>query len=180
MKFDLQQWEIQGLSKNYNLLDIPPFQREEEIWSPKKKQLFIDTIVKGWPIPKIYLHNTPDGKYEIVDGQQRISTILLFLNNKFKIKNQSGDNDVNFNGLEPIVRDVGILSTALIFMVLHFGSFDLTGQFGDCLASIVCGINMIETRTNIVIIEIITFFIKLILIIMIYRFSGINLDFHHA
>lgn len=105
MRFDLQQWEIKGLSKNYKLLDIPPFQREEEIWSPKKQQLFIDTILKGWRIPKIYLHNTASGRYEIVDGLQRISTILRFLNNDITIKSSLEDKDLSFNSLDPSVRE---------------------------------------------------------------------------
>lgn len=87
MKFDLQSWQISGLLTNLNLLIVPAFQRENEIWQQRKKQLLIDTILKGWKMPKIYLNNPKDQiVYEIIDGQQRIFTILEFLNNRIKVQ----------------------------------------------------------------------------------------------
>ena len=99
MDFDLQQWEINGLSKNANLLTTPEFQRERGIWNTKKKKLLIDSIMKGWKIPKIYLNNSSGEEYEIIDGQQRIYTILEFLANGFKI-NMEGNNKVFFKDLK--------------------------------------------------------------------------------
>jgi len=100
MKFDLMQWEISGLLKNASLLDVPPFQRESEVWTPKKKKLLIDTILKGWKIPKIYLNNPQDQVYEIVDGQQRIFAILDFIQNGFKITLPNSDKEFYFKSLE--------------------------------------------------------------------------------
>lgn len=100
MKFDLQSWQISGLLTNSTLLQIPNFQREGKAWQSLSKQLLLDTILKGWKIPKVYLNNPKNQTiYEIVDGQQRIFTILEFLNNKFKME-ISGERK-NFKELSP-------------------------------------------------------------------------------
>jgi len=51
------------------------YQREEDIWSGTDKKYLIDSILRGFDIPKIYLRKLPDDRLEIVDGQQRIDTI---------------------------------------------------------------------------------------------------------
>ena len=104
LNFDLQPWEINGLLKNANLLTIPEFQREKGVWNTKRKKLLIDSILKGWKIPKIYLNNSSEQEYEIIDGQQRIYTILEFLANGFKIEMKDG-NKVFFKDLKDGLKD---------------------------------------------------------------------------
>lgn len=63
-------------------LDLsPPFQRRP-VWRPEQSSYLIDTILHGLPFPEIYMRSTTttDGKttYEVVDGQQRIRSILDF------------------------------------------------------------------------------------------------------
>ena len=60
----------------------PDFQRHH-VWKPKQKIELVESILMGIPIPAIYLFETKDGKKQVVDGQQRISSILEFLNNAF-------------------------------------------------------------------------------------------------
>ncbi|MBC2242335.1 DUF262 domain-containing protein [Listeria booriae] len=61
----------------------PDFQRMER-WNLKKKQLFIDSLLRGWPIQGIVLIEN-NFSLEVLDGQQRLTTIYDFLNNKIKI-----------------------------------------------------------------------------------------------
>ena len=35
----------------------PPYQRESSVWSLEKQQLFIDSLLNGYDVPKIYLHD---------------------------------------------------------------------------------------------------------------------------
>jgi hypothetical protein len=59
-----------------HILLSPPYQREGEVWTLYKKQLLIDSLINGYDIPKLYLHEYDkvrkiDGeliKYAIVDG----------------------------------------------------------------------------------------------------------------
>ena len=60
----------------------PPYQRNP-VWLEKQKSYLIDTILNGLPIPELYMQTTvtADGvaKYTVVDGQQRIRSVLEFL-----------------------------------------------------------------------------------------------------
>jgi hypothetical protein len=64
----------------------PTYQRDGGVWSLAKQQLFVDSLVNGFDIPKIYVHDV-DGQggynYAVVDGKQRIGTVLRFLDNGF-------------------------------------------------------------------------------------------------
>jgi hypothetical protein len=67
----------------------PKFQRRS-VWSDKARSYLIDSIVRGKPIPKIFIRQDIDPKTkktvrEVVDGQQRLRTIFGFLQDGFKI-----------------------------------------------------------------------------------------------
>jgi len=81
--------EIKQMSERGELDLTPEFQRRE-VWSDKARSFLIDTIVRGKPIPKIYIRTTENaatGKTlnEVVDGQQRLTTVLSFLKDGFPI-----------------------------------------------------------------------------------------------
>ena len=64
----------------------PEFQRPA-VWTVSQKQLLIDTILRGYDIPKMYWRRTginPD-RYEVVDGQQRLRAIWGFVDGDFKL-----------------------------------------------------------------------------------------------
>lgn len=67
----------------------PDFQRNP-VWLPPQKEYLIETILMNLPIPEIYMVNRikPSGEstYIIVDGQQRIRTILEFVTSEMVIK----------------------------------------------------------------------------------------------
>ena len=70
-------------------LDLePPYQRKS-VWSPKDKKFFIDTIFRNYPSPAIFLHKSINDQgqslYHVVDGKQRLSTIIDFVQDKIKI-----------------------------------------------------------------------------------------------
>ena len=37
--------------------ESPEYQRESAVWSPEKRELFIDSLINGYDIPKIYFHD---------------------------------------------------------------------------------------------------------------------------
>jgi len=66
----------------------PPYQREGGVWSLERKQLFMDSLLNGFDIPKVYLHELDEDKrhnYSIIDGKQRFNCIWDFLDNKFEL-----------------------------------------------------------------------------------------------
>jgi len=68
-------------------LDIhPEFQRVYR-WSEEQKSKLIESILLGIPLPSIFVAQRKDGIWDVVDGLQRISTILSWENLKMKMGN---------------------------------------------------------------------------------------------
>lgn len=70
-------------------LDLdPPYQRRS-VWNLEFKQFFIDTILRNYPVPPIFVNVEvlEDGTsvYHVVDGKQRLLSILEFLKDKFTV-----------------------------------------------------------------------------------------------
>jgi len=63
-------------------LDIrPPFQRAF-IYDPKERDAVINSILKGFPLNVMYWFDRPDGRFEIIDGQQRTISIARYVAEK--------------------------------------------------------------------------------------------------
>lgn len=71
------------LTKDGKLIPRPEFQRRL-VWGSEDKIRFIDTILRGYPFPEIYVANgtvdvdTGEGSQILVDGQQRVTTIVSY------------------------------------------------------------------------------------------------------
>src|SRR5260370_34391319 len=81
--------EILSWNEKGELLLQPKFQRRD-VWSDKARSYLIDTVIRGKPIPKLYMRliSNPKTKRvvrEIVDGQQRLKSVILFFEDGFKI-----------------------------------------------------------------------------------------------
>ncbi len=89
-------------------LDLePPYQRRS-VWSPKDRRFFLDTIFRGYPSPPIFLHKQIIGgktTYSVVDGKQRLETILRFAENKISLDKNFGDNRLAGKKWKSIMRD---------------------------------------------------------------------------
>jgi len=73
-------YHVDGLVKRLQdeSIYIPHFQREY-VWTPKQAHRFIETLLLGLPVPSIFLSKELDtGKHIVIDGQQRLKTILFF------------------------------------------------------------------------------------------------------
>ncbi len=81
------------------------YQRGAGLWPTPAKSYFIDTVLKGFPFPKVYFYERMDKetkrpRREIVDGQQRITTLVEFADGKFALgKNAIGHEGRFFNQL---------------------------------------------------------------------------------
>lgn len=81
---DFREWD-----ERKELELTPKFQRRA-VWSDKARSYLMDTVIRGYPISKVFMRHDVDPKTrkslrEIVDGQQRIRTILNYLQDGFKI-----------------------------------------------------------------------------------------------
>lgn len=77
---------------NYNL--HPDFQRRIT-WNNQKRSKLIESLIINIPIPPIFLYEYDYDKYEIMDGLQRISAIISFYNDEFKLSGLSEWSELN-------------------------------------------------------------------------------------
>ena len=69
--------EIINMYQSGDLIISPEFQRLFR-WKNFQKTRFIESILLGIPIPPIFVAEDKEGKWELVDGLQRLSTVLSF------------------------------------------------------------------------------------------------------
>lgn len=103
-------FDVHGLVRRYNQgaivvptfdpsVDIPdpnaqPFQRGR-VWRKAQKDRFIESLLLGYPVPGIFLVEQPGKKYLVLDGQQRLTTLSTFYENKFRLDGV----DASYSGL---------------------------------------------------------------------------------
>lgn len=89
--------EIVNLVRNEKLIPRPEFQRRL-VWSQKDKNYFLDSVLRGFPFPEIYLADgdvdldTGEGTQLLVDGLQRVSTLVQYF---------TGDTDLKLTTVPP-------------------------------------------------------------------------------
>jgi len=82
---DFREWNERG-----ELVLVPEFQRRP-VWHSKARSYLIDTIIRGLPIPPIYVREVIDPRTqkvirEVIDGQQRLRAVLDFIAGPLKIQ----------------------------------------------------------------------------------------------
>ena len=87
MEMNKSPWPITTLCGSKERIDTRPDYQRPPVWSKAQKQLLLDTILRGYDIPKFYWRKTgssPD-TYEVIDGQQRTRSIWEFQENKYNL-----------------------------------------------------------------------------------------------
>ena len=81
------------------LLQIQPYFQRNFVWKPITQTRFIDSLVNGLPIPSLcIIEDSETEEWIVIDGQQRISTIVKFLGNDKWRLNKLPDVDPNISG----------------------------------------------------------------------------------
>jgi hypothetical protein len=89
-------WESYELGK-YNF--DPPYQRRS-VWTDEKQSFLIDSVLRNFPIPPIFLHQHIDqasGRttYDVIDGKQRLISLERFIRNEIPIASDLDGEDEN-------------------------------------------------------------------------------------
>jgi hypothetical protein len=85
VKMTSEKRAIDKIYHRRNRYDIPDWQRGK-VWGREKKQRLIDSILRGWKLPKFYFIKSVDDDYLVEDGQQRLTAILEFFSNELPLK----------------------------------------------------------------------------------------------
>ena len=97
LDYDTKEYTIELLVLKFGNEDdsdifVPPYQRHF-IWDPRRQSRFIESLLVGLPVPFLFFAELRDGRLEIIDGRQRLSTCKAFLEDKLELQ-----------GMERLVR----------------------------------------------------------------------------
>jgi Protein of unknown function DUF262/HNH endonuclease len=90
-----KEWPLLSLCGVKKRIDTQPDYQRPAVWSLSQKQLLVDTILRGYDVPKIYWRQTgknPD-TYEVVDGQQRIRAIWDYHGGRYALPRKTDSID---------------------------------------------------------------------------------------
>lgn len=76
--YQLSVGEVVNMYRDNEIVISPDFQRLFR-WSIYQQSRLVESILLGIPIPPIFVFETQDGSWELIDGLQRLSTILKFM-----------------------------------------------------------------------------------------------------
>ena len=83
-------WTISALRDKLDRgqLDLQPKFQREYVWSlrPELPSRLIESLLLEIPIPPIYFGKVSEGRLEMIDGQQRLTTLVNFVSNKFPLR----------------------------------------------------------------------------------------------
>ena len=115
--------EIVDWFRRRELVVNSEYQRGGGLWPTSAKSYFIDTILNEFPFSKVYFHERIDRetkrpRREIVDGQQRISTLVEFADGKFVLgKNARGLEGLKFDQLSETQQDAFFAYTVSVDVI---------------------------------------------------------------
>ncbi len=89
--FVYNEFEGKGLFGLSGKLTIQPEYQRNYIYADGKRDVaVIESLLKGYPLGLIYFNKTGEGKYEVLDGQQRITSIGRYMSGKFAVRDSNG------------------------------------------------------------------------------------------
>ena len=111
--FTYNELEEKGLFGLDGRLTIQPEYQRHYIYNDGKRDVaVIDSLLKGYPIGLLYFNRTADGRYEVLDGQQRITSMGRYVTGKFAITD--GDGKVQYFGGLPQEAQRRLLQSPLL------------------------------------------------------------------
>jgi 5-methylcytosine-specific restriction endonuclease McrA len=114
--FEYNEYEGKGLFGLDGKLTIQPEYQRNYIYADGKRDVaVIDSILKDYPIGLLYFNKTADDAYEVLDGQQRITSIGRFVKGKFPWVDANGHEQF-YDGLATPLKEK-ILKTPLLIYV---------------------------------------------------------------
>ena len=92
---------------SHEIINLNPAYQRDAVWKKDQKVYLIDTIIRGYDVPKLYILKLKNDTYDVVDGQQRIRTLDEFLNDGFTLATSGYEGEFagkKFSQLPPKVK----------------------------------------------------------------------------
>ena len=99
---ELHRWYRSG-----RLIIDPEWQRSY-VWDNKRASKLVESFLMEIPIPVVYLSKTDDGKYEVIDGVQRLTSVFNFFEGRLTLSGMEFRRDLNkktFKEIELVLQN---------------------------------------------------------------------------
>src|ERR1700733_1447123 len=83
-------------------IDIAPDYQRHFVWKEDRESQLVESIYLGIPVPSLFMATNKDGSWEVVDGVQRLSTILHFCGDKKLLAMIGRKEPLELGGLETL------------------------------------------------------------------------------
>ena len=88
MRKETVEWTVRMLVDLKERINTDAEYQRAKVWSDPQKALLIDSILRGFDIPKIYVRRLPPGDdiiFDVIDGKQRLNAIWGFVSDEFRL-----------------------------------------------------------------------------------------------
>lgn len=100
--YDLSVRQLYDMVCEKNI-DIAPDYQRHFIWDDERQSQLIESIFLGIPVPSLFMATNKDSTWEVIDGLQRLTTIVNFIGNEESIKSiNSATKKLKLSGLEKL------------------------------------------------------------------------------
>lgn len=88
MRKENSEWSVRMLVDLESRINVEEEYQRGKVWSTPQQALLIDSILRGFDIPKIYVHRMPSGSpylFNVIDGKQRLTAIWRYFSDEFRL-----------------------------------------------------------------------------------------------
>ena len=72
--------------KVHKTLEVSPYYQRRARWDIRRKSKLIESFLVNIPVPPVFLYENEFAKYEVMDGQQRVSALLEYFDNQYALR----------------------------------------------------------------------------------------------
>lgn len=101
--FDITVRELVNMVSE-SFIDIAPEYQRKFRWDEKRQSALVESVFLGIPIPSMFMAANNDGTWELIDGVQRLSTIVHFVGDEKVLEKTNLKDSLRLTGLEKLER----------------------------------------------------------------------------
>lgn len=110
--FDFSVKEIVSMAED-NIIDIAPEYQRQFRWPKENQSKLIESVFLGIPVPSLFMAANRDGSWELIDGVQRLNTLIHFIGNDEQLEKFGFNKSLRLSGLEILTEFNGCVFSEL-------------------------------------------------------------------
>src|SRR5258708_11268666 len=78
--------QVRDFVREKKWMNLRPEYQRRQVWDDERRSLFIESLLLNVPVPPVFLYEWDLSRYEVMDGQQRLNSIVDFYDNLYPLK----------------------------------------------------------------------------------------------